>query len=198
MKKILLSLSLLFVLAICLQMASAISNLPPVKQGQCTQLIQTCDNCSYVNLTTYQNVNGNILNINKPMQQLAPSSFNYTWCNNTAVGTVIYCASGNPDGLTTTQCTSYDITPNGQTNNIWFWILLIGIIYGIGFFGYFGKNEWVSIIGGFGMVALGVYIVNNGIGDYRDTLTLAVSTLTIGLGALFSIHAGVEVIQENV
>ena len=47
------------------------------------------------------------------------------------------------------------------------------------------------------MMILGVYIVVNGIDVYRNFMTSALSTITIGLGAMFTIIPVLEVLRDN-
>lgn len=101
----------------------------------------------------------------------------------------------------TTSCWSesadYLVTPSGSTNILGFFILVILIIYGIAFVGFFGKNEWVAILGGMAMIGLGIFTINNGIDIFRNQITDIFSWTTIGMGAFFAIFAGIEIIQEN-
>ena len=75
--------------------------------------------------------------------------------------------------------------------------LIITLIYAISFFGFFGRNEWMTILGGMAMVALGVYMISQGLLIYRDWITNYLSYITIGLGAFFAIVAAISVIEES-
>lgn len=87
---------------------------------------------------------------------------------------------------------SFEVTPSGFTDNLGFFIVLISIVYLIGFIGFFGRNEWVSAIGGLGMMALSVYLISQGIVIYRDWFTNAIAYITLGLGAMFTLIPVIE------
>lgn len=74
---------------------------------------------------------------------------------------------------------------------------MIGLAYLIGFFGFFGKHEWVSILGGLAMIAIGGYMLVNGVDLYKTQLTTYGGIFTIALGALFAIVPGLEIINDN-
>jgi hypothetical protein len=89
---------------------------------------------------------------------------------------------------------AFEVTPSGQAGieNIVFFILIILLIYGITFFGFFGKNIPLTILGGMAMLFLGVYLINNGIISYRNDLTNYIAYVTIGVGAIASMWAILE------
>ena len=78
-----------------------------------------------------------------------------------------------------------------------FFVFVFVISYGIGFIGFFGKNEWISILGGFACLSLGIYTVVNGIDIYRNFITLGISYFTIAMGAIFTLIPALEMINEN-
>ena len=93
----------------------------------------------------------------------------------------------------------FTITPNGKNdvNNIVFIIFIIIIIYAVTLIGFFGRSEWVTLLGAMFMMFLGVYLINNGIIVYRDDLTRYFCYFTIGLGAFLSLFTTINKIQEN-
>ena len=91
----------------------------------------------------------------------------------------------------------YQVSPSGNTNVLGLFIIVIVIIYAIGFIGFFGKNVWVSVLGGLAMISLGLYTLNSGIDVFRTTITEIFSWITIGIGAIFSLTASVELIQDS-
>jgi len=90
--------------------------IPNAKAGDCRELITSCSNCSFVNLTAiyYPPLNGTILYPNAAMTQNA-NTYNYTFCNTNVVGTYIYTVLGNPDGILDTGNICFQITQNGIT-----------------------------------------------------------------------------------
>jgi hypothetical protein len=92
------------------------------------------------------------------------------------------------------------VTPSGTGSdyNIAFFIILLLLIYAVSFIGFFGKNVWVSMLGGILMLALGIYLIREGIIIYRDWLTVAVSYLTLGLGVVFTLIPIIEFIEKEI
>lgn len=90
------------------------------------------------------------------------------------------------------------ITPSGEggTNNIVYILLILALSYITGFVGFFNKNMPVSALGGLIMMTLGIYLITQGIIVYQDWFTNVISYLTIGLGAIFSLTALVEYIED--
>jgi hypothetical protein len=125
------------------------------------------------------------------------TNYNYSYSETLTLGTYTYTTCGDLNGNTACQMIEFEITPSGKTGNLGFYIILIGLVYLIGFFGFFGRNVWVSMLGGIGMLALGVYFIGEGVIIYRDWLTNAISYLTIGLGAIFTLVPIIEFIGKE-
>ena len=79
--------------------ASAAGTLPPVKQGDCAQLIETCGNCTFVNITTIRYSNQTLQVFNQPMTQTSPGSYNYSICSTAGLRELIYMTIKDPDGI---------------------------------------------------------------------------------------------------
>lgn len=93
---------------------------------------------------------------------------------------------------------SFDVTPAGNTqDNQAFFILVVILIYAIALIGFFGKNEWITIIGGMAMIPLGLYMINNGLMIFRNSITDVLAWTTIGLGAFLSIFTALSLIKEE-
>jgi hypothetical protein len=174
-------------------------NLGTFKKGDCIQLYQTCDTCTYVNLTSIikSGESSDTILIGKYMDKNG-YDYNYTYCPD-AIGEYKYNMIGDKDGVATQETIIFSVTPSGNsgTANIAFFILVILLVYGITFVGFFGKNEYMTILGAMAMIFLGVYLFNNGIIIFRDDLTRYLSYLTMGIGAILAIWTGIVIIQEN-
>ena len=175
---------------------SADCSLPPSKIGDSIQLTQTCSNCTYINLTKIVYPNQSIALLGEYSMDANGTNYNYSYTPNT-LGTYYYTTKGDLNGIVTIQTCSFDVTPSGTSDNLGLYLILIGIVYLIGFFGFFGKNLWVSALGGIGMLTLGVYFIGEGVIIYRDYLTNAVAYLTIGLGAIFTLVPIIEFIVQE-
>lgn len=190
MKKILLT---LFVGIFLISLVSSIETLGTFKQNECIQLRQTCASCSYVNFTKVSYPNSSIA-LSNVQADRDGTSFNYTFCDTKTLGTYIVEGVGDVDGIATVFAYDFEITPSGQsgTENIVFFIVIILIVYGLTFFGFFGKNIPITILGGMAMIFLGVYLISQGVIIYRDTLTNYIAYLTIGVGIITSFWAILE------
>ena len=84
-------------------------SLPTQKINTCVTLSQTCDSCSYVNLTTVKYPNSTEATIGKYMTQNGVK-YTYSFCNTSAIGTYIVTTCGDVDGNET--CVDYDFDVN--------------------------------------------------------------------------------------
>lgn len=89
--------------------------IPSVKLGSCAQLIQTCTNCSFVNITgiDYPAPNSTSAFFNFAMAKNI-NVYNYTFCDNQYLGTYAYHTIGNPNGALNQQTVTYQVTATGQ------------------------------------------------------------------------------------
>lgn len=167
------------------------------KQNTNIPLTQVCDNCTYVNLTQIQLPGNNgFLTLNALMTKNG-QNYNYTFTSTDKLGDYIYTTCGDPDGVLTCESVGFKVTPSGSANILGLFIIVIATIYGIAFIGFFGRNEWISVLGGLGLITLGLFTLNNGIDIFRNTITDVFSWTTIGLGSFISLFTGVELINEN-
>jgi hypothetical protein len=127
---------LLFILLlfIFIPLSSAVFELPAVKKNTCAELVQTCANCTFVNVTSVKLPNQTILSFNRAMSQNS-NVYNYTFCNTTLIGNYIYDTIGNPDGTLTTASVLFEVTETGDViSTAQSIIYLIGILLGSGIF----------------------------------------------------------------
>ena len=201
MKKIFLSLAFIFLF---IGIASAIDSEYTFKQNTEVDLKRPCINngtwCSGSSACniTITNPDSTIL-VNNVLMTNKGSYHNITLQPNKVLQIGYYkadmvCTDGTLSGSDTF---SYQVSPSGNTNVLGLFIIVIVIIYAIGFIGFFGKNVWVSVLGGLAMIALGLYTLNSGIDVFRTTITEIFSWITIGIGAIFALTAGIELIQDS-
>jgi len=196
---LLLLVGLIFVSFLTLPIVKA-DSLEPVEQGTDIELFQTCNNCTYCNLTSIRRVSPTSLNLltNVTMIQYRTEyRFLLSGGNTTIIGDYKYCYDCGNLNERKTGCIDFSVTPSGEKNVLGFFIIIILLAYGVGFIGFFGKNEWVSIIGGLSMLSLGLYIALVGIDVYRNFMTLSLSYFSIGLGAIFIFVPLLEMIKGN-
>jgi hypothetical protein len=100
------------------------------KQNECINLIQTCANCTYVNISSVLYPNTTLIISDKEMTQLG-TYFYYNFCNTTELETYQVTGVGNPDGINTVWNYDFTITPNGRetpSNGITLFFIIIFII----------------------------------------------------------------------
>ena len=169
------------------------ADLGTFEQTECVDLKGNLDAVN-VSISVYF-PNSTVAFENVQMVNVRGDIWEYNFCNTLVIGEYIYdyCDHGGNNCKENT----FLITPSGQSDNLGLYIILILIVYLIGFIGFFGKSRWVSALGGLGMLALGVYFIGEGIVIYRDWFTNLISYLTIGLGGIFSLVPLIEFIQET-
>lgn len=179
----------LFVLGIILFIgftSASINDLGYYSPNTCIELLQTCQGCSFNNISSIMISNGG----NNPViihysPNLAMSSsdtytYNVTFCNTTVLGTYFVNGVGNDGGTTSSWTYQFEI---GLPLWIVITVLIIGyVIAFLGFFKY--RNEYISMAGGMVMAVLGIYLTQFGLSIYNNTLTLVVGYITIVLGAV--------------
>lgn len=166
------------------------------KVGSCISLTQICANCTFNNITSVTAPDSTIVLTQSAMTK-SGTVYNKTFCNTGQQGRYIVRGLGDPEGTDTIWTYDFQVTPSGFSNLLGLFIIVTTVIYGIGFVGFFGKNIWVAVLGGLALISLGLFTLLNGIDVYRSYITEAFSFITIGIGAIFSITAGVELIQDN-
>ena len=177
--------------------SAATETLGTFRQNQCINLKQAGVGLTSCNITSIMYPNST-QGLGEVVMEKNGIEYNYTYCSTLEVGTYIVtgiCTNGTED---VGWAYDFDVTPSGKSGNtnIVFILSLIIFIYGIGIMGFFGRNIPISILGGGAMMGLGVYIINEGLIIYRDWITNYFSYLTIATGAIFSLIAIVEWLEE--
>ena len=190
---------ILLTLVLSLTLVQAIE-IEPATQGQDKLLYQTCNNCTYCNITSARNEVGNLLISNVAFDEDGTDySFILDGGNTTTLGTYTYCYDCGNLANSETGCIDFKVTPSGRdgNENIAFVIILIVMIYTVTLLSFFGKNIPLSAMTGMLMSFFGVWIVRNGIVIYRDNLTNYFGYITIAVGAIISLTALIEWIQDT-
>lgn len=153
------------------------------RQGEAIDLIQTCSNCTFNNITKIKTPDGILLNINQQMTKDG-TFYNWTLTNYThQIGEFQVSGVGDLNGNNEVWNYYFEI----KGGNLGFFIIVFVLFYGLTFYGIKIENPWVSLFGCFGLLMLGIFTSFNGIDVYKNDLTLGFSyiTLAIGLGIGF-------------
>ncbi len=168
---------------------STILDFGTFNQGERINLIQTCPNCSFNNITKIKLPDGSLLNINSAMTK-SGTFYNYSLIGNftTQIGEYRVYGVGNPNGIDDVWVYKFSVSGGNQT----FFIIVFLLFFGLTFYGIKIKNPWITLIGSFGISILGVYVSFNGIGLYKNSLTETVSYIVIAMG----LGLGFESVRE--
>ena len=131
MNKLLLSIILLSIIPLALA-----ATLGTFQQDDKIDLLQVCDNCTHVNITTIQLPNSTILSINTNMS-VDVFTYNYSFTMTDLVGDYIYTTCGDDDGVASVcQSVDFQITTTGDSVDlsnvivvITFLVLVIAFLY---------------------------------------------------------------------
>jgi len=162
------------------------ASLGTFSQGECVN-IKTILNTTSVNISTISYPNSTIAISNQAMTKNA-QTFNYSFCDTNTLGTYVYDyfdTEGN------TYVNEFEITPSGSSGitNIAFFILIIVLLYTLNIIAFRDENAPLTILSGMALIALGIYLVNNGIIIYRDTITNYIGYITIAWGFISTMFA---------
>lgn len=160
------------------------------KQGQEVNLLQTCADCSFNNITSILAPDGTQL-VGSSQMTKTGNVYNYTLAGGltTQIGEYTVNGFGDPGG--TNEVWMYHFNIGG--GNLVFFIFAFVLFFGLMIYGIKIQNPWVSLIGCFGVSALGVYTALNGIGADKNTLTTTISTITVAIGVGIGFQAARDV-----
>lgn len=167
----------------------------PIKQYSCGDLISTCANCTFVNVTAViaPNNRSNILSVPLALTEASGLDGYYSaeFCSNYFIGEYTYITYGDPDGILVTQPVTYEVTSSGRNGyeNLIVILFISCFLYIFNLIGFFKGNEIMTILSGMGLMFLGLYLNINGLVIYRDDLTNIFVYVTIGWGFISSMFA---------
>lgn len=149
------------------------------KQGQEVRLLQTCSDCAFNNISSVVAPDGSQL-VGNVLMTKNGNAYNYTLSGSLTaqIGTYAVNGFGDPSGTTEVWLYHFDV----KGGNLGFFILGFVLFFGLMAYGIYLKNPWISLIGCFGIVILGIYTSFNGIDLYKNDLTKVISYVTIAIG----------------
>jgi hypothetical protein len=117
------------------------------KKNSCISLLQSCSNCSYVNISSISTPS-NIIYIEGIMKKQGVV-FNYTFCNTSYIGKYIVTGHGNLDGVDTIWNYDFYITNNGKeedgNTNLGIIFIILGVIIVLLIINFQLANEHILI-----------------------------------------------------
>ena len=136
-------------------LVSAVETIGTKKQNQCIDLIQTCSNCTYVNISSvlYPNSSTALTQVSMTQDGVI---YNYSFCSTSELGEYIVNTFGDDDGVVTVSSYTFEVTPSGKLAKIadsilynLFVIMLFGVILTLTFFVFIMPNTNERDNGGF-------------------------------------------------
>lgn len=132
---------ILTLLLLIIPLVIAVETLGTFQQDKDVELIQVCDNCTYVNLTTVQVPNSSLLNLETNMSRTG-RTYNFTFQNTESIGDYIYTTCGDPDGVVTCESVNFKITASGNDLGIaesLVYIIFLGVLIFVFMFFLYGS-----------------------------------------------------------
>lgn len=177
-----------------LSFGAAVENMGSGKQNQNYTIIQTCSDATYITLSTIQYPDKTVDSLNANMTALGGGAFSYILEDTSQVGR--YDITGISDGCGETFVTYFEITPSGFIGTLGFYLIILIISLAIIVLGFSIKDGWIVVLGSFGFIMLGLFILLYGIDGLKDTAyTYAIGIITIMTGAYIGIRSAVEQID---
>lgn len=148
--------------------SASIPNLEPIKQDQCIELIQTCSDCTYNNISKVLYPNSTVILENVAMEK-DDTYYNYTFCNTSTLGTYTVNGFGDLGGTKTTWNYNFEVTPIGLTQttaqgigSAIYLVLMLVLMFVFGFLGFkMLKTENWWILGIFLIFLSALFLVYN-------------------------------------
>jgi len=174
--------------------SSTLSNLGTFKQGECVNLLQTCSDCTYNNISSVVQPDGiKGLSVLTTMTK-SGTEYAYQFCNTTKSGTYNVNGYGDASSTLTNWNYIFEITPTGSESNTTFFIILIIIAVGLVLLGFIFHNYIFAFFGGMAFLIVGIYSMIYGYGDVTNTYSRMISLVLIGLGALITILSSLDLL----
>ena len=140
--------------------------------------------------------NGDALVNNKAAQANGQGSFSYNLIIPEAGSYIVksFCYDGiNSYGNEET----IEVTPSGHPNNPNFYYLIFVISLGVMILGFAIKNAPITILGSFGGIYLGLYVILNGINGIKDNVyTWGFGIILLAVFGYIAIKSSYEMIED--
>ena len=189
-------LMLAIILPTVLVSAESDSSLGTFKQHECIKLMQTCSNCTYVYISSVQNPASTIV-LGERIMTKDGTSYNYTLCNSSILGTYRVNGYGDLDGVNEVWSYLFYVTPaGGAENNTTFFIMLAVSSLVLLLLAFIFKNYIFAIISGFAFLGTGVYGMIFGFGNMTNLYTRIISYIIIGLGIILTIVSSFDYMKD--
>ena len=125
------------------------------------------------------------------MTKIASGTFSYNFTDTFQSGR--YDVTETSDGCEESFAYYFKINPSGFVGTLGFYIIILILSLGIIILGYSIEDAWVVVLGSFGFVLFGLFVLFYGIDGIKDTVyTWGIGIITIMLGAYFGVRGSLE------
>jgi len=135
------------------------------KKGGCINLLQTCDDCTYNNISSVVYPNSSLTSLNVAMTRV-DTLYNYTFCFTDAIGEYTVNGFGNNDGVKEVWIYDFTISSSGDKVTTSQSILLlaqfgvVALFFGLG--RVFSREKWkVKMFFDLTALLMGVILLNS-------------------------------------
>lgn len=178
--------------------SAEIKTLGTFKVNDCIDLKQTCGNCTWTNITSVLYPNSSQA-LGEVVMTQKGTEYNYSCGPSETLGHYIVNGKSDVDGIITVWAYDYNVTPTGgdRLNSLGIFTILILVSIAVLGMAMIFKNGYFGFIAGCLFLVTGVYIMINGLGNLSNTYTQAVSYVVLGMGLIFCISAGIQIIGDT-
>lgn len=162
------------------------------KQYNVVTLSQTCDNCSYINLTRVKFPDSSETVYNQAMAQTAPGNFNINFSETVQLGDYIATTCGNPDSSYTCDNYRFKITTTGSDllTTIPLFLLIAG--FSMLALALYYESSILSFSAGSLLSISGVYFLIYGLGVFLNLYTKSLGFTALFIGLIISFASAYE------
>jgi len=154
-----------------------------------------CDSTAVCNISILY-PNGSTMVDNKLMNNNGNGMPNYTLPNTNTLGSYDYKMSATQAGVSDSASGIFKITSTGidSNNKVPIYLLIFSVVLLI--LGFWFENPVMGFFSGILFMLAGVYLMIYGFGDINDLYTRGFAYITIALGMIISVLAGLSMIED--
>ncbi len=169
-----------------ISLASAeVQTLGTFKRYECVGLIQTCSNCTYINISNVIYPDSSVA-LSENVMTKDNTFYNYTFCNTSQLGEYIVNGFGDPDGEKTTWTYNLFITETGIKDKSILdnamLIVLIALALLFLMIGIKTGTVWLGFMSAVMFMLGGLYMTIYGLNDITNMYTQGIGITIIGVG----------------
>jgi len=177
-----------------LKVVSAQENLGAFKINSCINLIQTCDNCSFINISSI-NYPDSSQALEEVTMQKSGTFYNYSFCDTSILGNYIVSGYGDNNGQISTWTYIFEIIPTSEKGSLLI-IFVFLLAYGLLIAGILGKNISMTMFGSL-ITIFASFLGFQGIYTFKNTTTDVISFITLFFGAYWMLRASMAYLETG-